>query len=84
MFVLGGPSALCRFNRNARSLTFKMITPSVSVTSEQFHREKGLEVGEQISTLSPFHRLVWEDDKLKVIENEFINMCNRIEKANSS
>lgn len=81
MFVNSGPAALCMFNRQACSLTFKMITPTAGATTEQFFRSQGIQPGSQLKGLSPFNRLVWEDDRIEVILEAFHDMCNRIEIA---
>ena len=80
MSVNSGTNALCLYNRRVRCLTFKMITPLSGATTEEFFRSQGLEPGSQLKHATPFQRLVWEDDRLDVIQEAFREMCERIEK----
>ena len=81
MFVNGGLASFCRWNKNARSLTFKMITPSIEATTESFFKYHGLIPGTQLKQVSPMHRIIWEDDNYKVLIREFNNMCKIIESS---
>lgn len=79
MFTNSGPSTLCRLDRQARSITFKLIT---STFDEEYIRYSwGIEPGSQLEFQTPFQRLVWEDDRLEVIKNAFREMCNKIERS---
>lgn len=80
MFIANGPAMLCIYNRWARCLTFKMLTPSLRVDSARFYRREGLKPGSQLKHATPFQRMVWEDDRLEVIQKEFREMCDRIER----
>ncbi len=80
MSVGTGPAVLCIYNRRARYLIFKMLTPACRVDSARHFRSEGLEPGSQLKHATPFQRLVWEDDGLEVIQKEFREMCDRIER----
>jgi len=77
LFVASGPSTFCRLNRHARSLTFK----SLFAPYAHYHirHRWGIEPGTQMQCLTPFHRLVWEEDKIKILQSEFKDMCDYIE-----
>ena len=79
--VNNGPFLMAALGPRSRLLVFKMITPSVPQTTEEFMRKLGFEVGGQLPFAGPFQRLVWEDDRLDVIEREFAAMVDRIEAA---
>ncbi len=79
MFVSNGPDTLCRYNRRSRFIIFKLIAPSLGAASEQYLRLCGLEPGAQYRWSTPFQQLVWEDDRLEVIQKAFKEMCDRIE-----
>ena len=80
LFVNNGPAALARHNARARSLTFKMITPSAQATTEEFFRANGLRPGDQFKGLGPGHRFVWQTDTMDVLQGEFDAMCHRIDR----
>jgi hypothetical protein len=77
--VNNGPLLMGVFAPRTRLLVFKMITPSVPQTTEEFMRRLGFEIGGQLPFSTPWQRLVWEDDRLEVIEREFADMVARIE-----
>ena len=79
MFVNNGPAVLCILNKRTRYLIFKVITPSGGATTKEVFRRIGLEPGSQWRWATPFQRLVWEDDRLEVIQEAFREMCDRIE-----
>jgi hypothetical protein len=79
--VNNGPLLMAAFSASARFLVFKMITPTVPQTTEEFMTRLGFVIGEQLPFAGPFQRLVWEDDRLGVIEREFRAMVSRIEAA---
>lgn len=79
LFVNNGPSYLSFFNKRSRCLDFKMVTPGCGATTERFFRSIGIEPRSQLPVFTPFQRLVWEDDRLEVIQREFQAMCRRIE-----
>ena len=82
MFTLGGPSALCMYNQWARSITFKLIA---SPFKEEFFRITcKFEPGFQPEHFTPFHQLVWEDDRLEVIQEAFREMCGTIERLSEA
>jgi hypothetical protein len=79
--VNNGPLLMGALGARTRLLVFKMITPSVPQTTEEFMRRLGFEIGGQLPFATPLQRLVWEDDRLPVIEREFDAMVARIEAA---
>ncbi len=79
--VNNGPLLMGALAARPRLLVFKMITPGVPQTTEEFMSRLGFEVGGQLPFAGPFQRLVWEDDRLEVIEREFRDMVARIEAA---
>lgn len=79
--VNNGPLIFAVMNDRVRVLIFKMITPSVPQTTEEFMRQLGFQIGAQLPFATPFQRLVWEDDTLEVIEREFQAMVASIEDA---
>jgi hypothetical protein len=81
--VNNGPLLMGALSASVRLLVFKMITPSVPQTTEEFMARLGFEVGGQLPFAGPFQRLVWEDDRLDVIEREFTAMVARIEAASA-
>jgi len=80
MFVNGGPYVLGRNLKNSYSLIFKMVTPGVPNSEEQFWKNHGVEPGDQYPPYSVFSKLVWEDDRSEIIEREFKDMCRTISK----
>ena len=79
--VNNGPLLMGALSARPHLLVFKMITPSVSQTTEEFMRRLGFDIGGQLPFATPWQRLVWEDDRLEVIEREFSAMVARIEAA---
>jgi len=79
LFMINGPATLCIFNQRARCISFQMITPSCGATTEAHFRSAGLEPGSQFPWATPLQRIVWEADRLEVIEAAFGEMCERIE-----
>ena len=79
--VNNGPLFLAAMNDRTRLLIFKIITPSVPQTTEEFVRQEGFEIGGQLPFATPFQRLVWEDDVSDVIDHEFQAMVAFIEDA---
>jgi hypothetical protein len=77
--VSNGPLYLAAMNDQVRLLIFKLITPSVPQTTEEFMRQLGFQIGGQLPFATPFQRLVWENDALDVIEREFEAMVTSVE-----
>ncbi len=77
--VNNGPLFLAAMNDRTRLLIFKMITPSVPQTTEEFVRQEGFQIGGQLPFATPFQRLVWQDDVPEVIDREFEAMVAHIE-----
>ncbi len=71
-----GPFMLCVFNSRTRYLMFKMLSqPNL----ERFFRSEGLEPGSQYRHAGPFQRVIWKDDTLSMIQEEFQRMCDKID-----
>ena len=81
MFVNNGPVNLARFLKDSRSLVFKIITPECGATTERHFRVMGVEPGSQYQPLSPYHKLVWENDDYDVLLKEFKKMCTLISQS---
>jgi hypothetical protein len=79
--VNNGPLLMAGLAPRPRFLAFKMVTPTVPQTTEEFMRRLGFEIGAQWPFCGPYQRLVWENDDLDVIEREFQAMVARIEAA---
>jgi hypothetical protein len=79
--VNNGPLFMCALNARTRLIIFKILTMSVPQTTEEFMRRLGFEIGAQLPFTTPFQRLVWEDDRLEVIEREFEALVAKIEAA---
>jgi hypothetical protein len=82
--VNNGPLFMCMFNAQTRLLIFKILTPSVPQTTEEFLSLLGFEIGGQMPFTTAFQRLVWQDDTLETIEREFYSIVAKIEQANTS
>ncbi|HLW46991.1 MAG TPA: hypothetical protein VKW09_04410 [bacterium] len=76
--VNNGPLFMAMLSERTRMLIFKMVTPSVPQTTEDFMRQLGFPIGGQLPFATPHQRLVWEDDTLEVIEREFAAMAARL------
>ena len=77
--VNNGPLFMCMLNAQTRLLIFKIITPSVPQTTEEFMSTLGFKIGGQLPFATPFQRLVWEDDTLDTIERAFSDLVANIE-----
>lgn len=79
MSASNGPAYLFIFNHLTRYLLFNMIVSSCDVTSEKHFDYIGIKAGSQLKHATPFQRLIWEDDKIEVLQREFKDMCDKIE-----
>lgn len=79
LFSSGGPMSLAWFNNKCRCLSFKLITNSVVVATENHLKYLGYSVGDQLPYFSDFQKIVWDDDTYEVICREFKEMCIKIE-----
>ncbi len=79
--VNNGPFLMAMLALRPRMLAFKMITPTVPQTTDEFMRRLGFEIGGQLPFAGPFQRLVWENDTLDVIVSEFTAMVAHIDTA---
>jgi tetratricopeptide (TPR) repeat protein len=66
-------------NPNCRSIIFRLIVPENARSQPTPLRSMGLEIGGRSPTGHPFHRLVWEDDRVEVIRREFDRMVAEID-----
>ena len=82
--VNNGPMFMCMLNARVRILIFKVLTPTVPQTTEELMATLGFKIGEQVHFATPFQRLVWEDDRLKTIEREFVTLARRIEESGTT
>ncbi len=73
-----GPVYLCVFDSRTRYLVFNMLRPP-KPNLARFFRSEGIEPGSQFKHAGPFQRLVWKDDTLPVIQEEFKRMCDKID-----
>ena len=81
MFVNNGLINLGRFLKDSISIVFKLITPECGATTERWFRVQGVEPGSQYQPLSPYHKLVWENDDYDVLLKEFKKMCTLISQS---
>jgi hypothetical protein len=79
--VNNGPLFMCALNARTRVLIFKIVTPDVPQTTEELIATLGFKIGGQLPFATPYQRLVWEDDTLQVIENEFATLVHQIEES---
>ncbi|MGE0474888.1 MAG: hypothetical protein AB7P17_14740, partial [Nitrospirales bacterium] len=77
--VNNGPMFMCALNKRTRLLIFKLITASVPQTTKELIASLGFEIGGQLPFATSFQKLVWADDTLPVIEQEFQDMVEHIE-----
>jgi len=73
-----GPMVLCTFNSRTRYLVFGLLRPPKPNLARIF-RSEGLEPGSQYKHAGSLQRLIWKDDTLPVIQEEFQRMCNKID-----
>ncbi len=79
MSVGNGPMNLQWLNPQCRFIIFRLLIEENFRSRPTPLRSMGLEIGGQLSTGSPFHRLVWEDDRSDVIKREFDRMVAEID-----
>ncbi len=84
MGVNNGHCILFMLNQRSRYLLFKMITPSVGVTTERFLRHIGIPPGSQLPGATPFQRIVWNDDELHVMKEAFSDMSKLFQRQESA
>jgi hypothetical protein len=77
--INNGPMNLCILSDLVRSLTFKIVTPSVPQASEDFIRAHGFEIGHSPFFLTPAQKWIWENDRADVISREFNAMVSYLE-----
>ena len=81
LFSSGGPMSLAWFNKKCRSLSFKLITDSGPVATENHLKFLGYKIGDQLPYFSKFQKIVWDEDSYDVIKKEFAEMCIKIEES---
>jgi len=84
LFSSGGPMSLAWFNKKCRCLSFKLITDSVPVATENHLKFLGYKVGDQLPYFSKFQKIVWDEDSYEVIKKEFDEMCINIEECSGN
>jgi len=77
--VNNGPLFMCALNNHTRLLIFKILTPSVPQATVDLVSKLGFDIGGQLPFASPFQKLVWEDDTLEILNQEFHTMVATIE-----
>jgi len=75
--VSNGPVGLFTLSKRTRYLLFQNI---ISKEIEEYYTKRKIQIGSQLPFATPFQRLVWERDKLDIIQREFKMMCEMIEK----
>jgi tetratricopeptide (TPR) repeat protein len=78
--VGNGPMNLQWLKPHCRFIIFRLLIDDNFRSRPTPLRAMGLDIGGQLSTGSPFHRLVWEDDRLEVIRREFDRMVGEIDR----
>jgi Tetratricopeptide repeat len=76
-----GPMTLQWLNPNCRFVIFRLLIEENFRSRPTPLRSMGIEIGGQLSTGSPFHRFVWEEDSLDVIKREFDRIVGEIDAA---
>jgi hypothetical protein len=71
--IMHGPLELCWYNEDTRYLLFVPVGVS-RVTSADFLRETGLQIGADLSFAKPYQRLVWQGDDLVTVSRAFAAM----------
>ena len=80
MMVNNGPFGLAAFS-DAPYLMFKILTPSVRMTTEAYMTSLGYRIGETPPMSSALQKWVWEDDTPAAIAREFAAMRDRLSAA---
>jgi Tetratricopeptide repeat len=76
-----GPMTLQWLNPKCRFVIFRLLIAENFRSRPTPLRSMGIEIGGQLSTGSPFHRFVWEEDGLDVIKREFDRIVGEIDAA---
>jgi hypothetical protein len=66
-----GPLALCYLNDNCQYIMYKLVADGVAQANEELHARRGFTPGQPFPFALPGQILVWEDDRLDVIERTF-------------
>jgi len=70
MALMHGPLELCWYNETARYLFF-ITVGSAGVTTAEAMQENGHRIGRDLDFAKPYQRIVWEGDRLDVLQREF-------------
>lgn len=73
MALMHGPSELCWYNEQARYLFF-LTLGSAGVTTAEAIQENGHRIGVDLDFAKPYQRIVWEPDRLDVLQRAFAEM----------
>lgn len=79
LFVNNGPASLAILNGNCRYLMFKVTTPSLHLTSENYLSELGFREGRSPPFAGNLQKWVWEDDTREILVREFDRMMTAID-----
>lgn len=80
LFTSGGPFTLCVYNYVSRFIYFKVVVRDEPTASEAIAKSLGFEKNQNMPWVTPYQKVVWDDDDFPVIAREFIAMCAEIEK----
>lgn len=73
MALMHGPTELCWYNEKARYLFF-IALGSAGVTTAEAIQEAGHRIGVDLDFAKPYQRIVWEGDRLDVLQRAFGEM----------
>lgn len=79
LFVSNGPAELAMFNGAVRYVLYKAASESGYKKNPHPHGIMGLYTHDQLPYGTPYHRWIWENDELPVLQREFIAMAQSIE-----
>ncbi len=79
--VANGPAHLWVFSKACRYLMFKQIVDTYNHSSEASFRRRQIEPGQDFPGAGPGQHLVWEDDRLSVIQREFARFIKALSLA---
>lgn len=82
--ISGGTAEILYFLKDVRYLIFKTLVPDYSVTSEDYLRSLGMQIGSQQPFAARFQRIIWKTDDLDSITDEFNKIISIIEEEQKS
>lgn len=83
MSTINGTTSLCTYNRKTRFITIYKRNTCGAATYAYSHSQ-GLAPGSQFTWTTPFQQLVWENDRIDVLQTAFKEMCEKIERFTSA